>query len=150
VCQLSDVIENIDLERFIDITTYNVPVDNLPTCVSFDDTCNQFGNKLLNLCKENSIFIINSRSEPAMYTCYKFNRTRLMTSVVDYVSVNCDLCKCIDEFKVNKNKNMVGYTGVIRQSACWLWLVSQTSATVFRFITLKCVCHFQYRVLYSH
>jgi len=69
VCQLSDVIENIDLERFIDITTYNVPVDNLPTCVSFDDTCNQFGNKLLNLCKENSIFIINSRSEPAMYTC---------------------------------------------------------------------------------
>ena len=82
--RLSDVIENIDLERFIDITTYNVPVDTLPTRVSFDYTCNQFGNTLLNLCKESSSFNVNVRLETGMYTCCKFHRTRLAASVVCY------------------------------------------------------------------
>jgi len=84
VSQLSDVIENIDLEGFIDITTYNVPVDTLPTRVSFDYTCNQFGNTLLNLCKESSSFNVNVRLETGMYTCCKFHRTRLAASVVCY------------------------------------------------------------------
>jgi len=57
VSQLSGVIENIDLERIIGMSS--TPVDNLPTRVSFYDKCNQFGNTLLNVCKENSICIIN-------------------------------------------------------------------------------------------
>jgi len=82
VSQLSGVIENIDLERIIGMSS--TPVDNLPTRVSFYDKCNQFGNTHLNVCKENSICIINGRLEPGMYSCYKFNRTSLAASVVCY------------------------------------------------------------------
>jgi len=61
---------------------------------------NVFGNKLLSLCKENGIFIVNGGLEPGHFTCYNFRNT-FTASVVYYVILNNNLFKCIADFKVN-------------------------------------------------
>ena len=68
---------------------------------SRDSHVNQFGNKLLSLCKENSLLIVNGRLEPGHFTCFNCTRGSSGASVVDYVIVNFNLLSCISSFKVN-------------------------------------------------
>jgi len=42
VGQRSDLIENINLDRFVDMPGYDVPIDCLPPISSFDNQCNSF------------------------------------------------------------------------------------------------------------
>ena len=98
--QKSDIISSIDLERYIDMPDYDVPIDNLPLRMSSDRQCNAFGNKLITLCKENSILIVNGRLEPGYFTCYNLNSNRNGASVVDYLIVNYNMYTCINNFCV--------------------------------------------------
>lgn len=101
VGQRSDIVQNINLDRFVDMPLNDIPADNLPKRSSFDNKSNGFGNKLLTVCKENSIFIVNGRKEVGKFTCYNLIRNRLAASVVDYVIVNYDMFQLIDHFEVH-------------------------------------------------
>jgi len=101
VGQRLDVIDNINLDRFVEMPLYDVRLDQLPLRLSKDNHSNVFGNKLLSLCKENGIFIVNGRLEPGHLTCYNFTRNTFAASVVDYVILNNSLFECIADFKVN-------------------------------------------------
>ena len=99
--QKSDLVENINLDRYIDMPINDLPLDKIPKRLSMDSQSNGFGNKLLNICKENSIFIANGRLESGKFTCYNLIRNNTAASVVDYIIVNYNLYALIDSFKVS-------------------------------------------------
>jgi len=78
VGQRLDVIDNINLDRFVEMPLYDVRLDQLPVILSKDNHSNVFGNKLLSLCKVNGIFIVYGRLEPGHFTCYNFTKTLLL------------------------------------------------------------------------
>jgi len=84
VGQRSVLIENINLDRFVDLPVYDVPIDCLPPR-SFDNQCNSFGNKLLLMFKEKSICIANGRKGDGKFTCNNRSRSRVAASIVDYI-----------------------------------------------------------------
>ena len=100
VGQKSDLIEDINLDRYVDLPEHDVQTGLLQPRVSLDSACNAFGNKLLNLCKECSILIVNGRMEPGQFTCFNFSRNRPAASVVDYLIVNSNIYSCINRFNV--------------------------------------------------
>ncbi len=76
------------------------PIDTLPLRFSADKQTNAFGNKLLTLCKENSVFIADGRLEPGLNICYNFCRNTVGSSTVDYVMVNFNMYTRISTMNV--------------------------------------------------
>ena len=95
-----DIIQNINLDRYIDMPLCEVPVDNLPIRSSYDSHCNAFGNRLLTLCKENGVFIVNGRKEQGKFTCFNNTSSKIAASVVDYVIVNFNIFELISYFEI--------------------------------------------------
>ena len=100
VGQNPDYIHNIDLDRFIDLPTDDTPSSFVFDRKSNDKQCNMFGNKLLSLCKENNIKIVNGRLEEGKFTYHCLNRNRACGSVVDYIITNAINFNCISSVKV--------------------------------------------------
>ena len=73
----------------------------LPARNSYDQISNSFGNKLLSLCKQTSLYIANGRLEPGNFTCYNLIRNRFSASVVDYIICNSTLYSIIDNMCVH-------------------------------------------------
>ena len=83
-----DYIENIELNRYIDMPFDNQESLNLIERKSVDKNVNVFGNKLLTLCKEQNLSIVNGRLEEGKFTYHCINRNRVFGSVVDYLITN--------------------------------------------------------------
>jgi len=48
--QRSDLVEDLNVQRYVDLPTGDIDVSSLPTRYSQDNRSNVFGNKLLTLC----------------------------------------------------------------------------------------------------
>lgn len=83
-----DFIENYNLNRYVVMPDNDSNIDNLPIRQSNDKIVNTFGTKLLSLCKENDLHIVNGRLENGDFTCYSMNRLSTGASVVDYLITN--------------------------------------------------------------
>ena len=72
----------------------------LPMCSNQDKVLNAFGNRLLHLCKETCLCIINGRcgddKNLGKFTCYNYNGS----SVVDYLLTSYDNFDSISSFSV--------------------------------------------------
>ena len=66
VGQRSDLVDNLNLDRYVNMPEPDLPIDILPQRLSADIQTNTFGHKLLTLCKENSVFIANGRLEQCL------------------------------------------------------------------------------------
>jgi hypothetical protein len=53
--QKPDFVQDINLDRYIDLPVNNQSVTDIPARISQDNHVNGFGNRLLSLCKENDI-----------------------------------------------------------------------------------------------
>ena len=85
---LSDCVDNIHLDRYVDMPyddLYNV---DIPPRANNDTHVNSFGHKLLSLCKENDLHIVNGRLTPGLYTYNGIYRNRSVSSTVDYLITN--------------------------------------------------------------
>ena len=73
---------------------YNIPLDRASEDIG---RCNTYGYKLINFCKNNSLFILNGRisSDKGLGKVICNN-----TSLVDYLIVSPDLFPFVSEFKV--------------------------------------------------
>ena len=81
----SDIVENINIHRFVNAPDDDDILARLPVRKSSDKTTNCYGNKLLSLCKLSSLYILNGRLEPGNFTCYNLSRKTAASSIVDYV-----------------------------------------------------------------
>jgi len=76
-----DYICNINLDRCVDLPEENVQhVNSLPKLRNQDKHVTMFGTKLLTLCKENSLVIVNGRLESGLCTFYCTRRNGLFAS----------------------------------------------------------------------
>ena len=57
----ADYVNNENLDRYVDLPDTDFPMHSVKPRMSKDFTVNTFGNKLLTLCKENSLLIANGR-----------------------------------------------------------------------------------------
>ena len=93
-----DFIPSAGLDRFVDLP---FSVDNhLPGRMNCDKIVNTFGRKLLSLCKENSLFIVNGRLEKGEYTFHGTHRNRSINSTVDYLITSESDFQFVDNFRV--------------------------------------------------
>ena len=90
---------NIDLPELFDVNRVNILEElNIPVNrTSQDIVKNQYGNRLLELCKCNDLFIVNGRiggdTNIGKLTCKN-------SSIVDYVISSVDFLKCIVDMDV--------------------------------------------------
>ena len=90
---------NIDLPELFDVNRVNILEElNIPVNrTSQDIVKNQYGNRLLELCKCNDLFIVNGRiggdKNIGKLTCKNSN-------IVDYVISSVDFLKCIVDMDV--------------------------------------------------
>ena len=82
---LSDCVDNIHLDRFIDMPYDNLHDLNLPPRANNDTHVNSYGHRLLTLCKENSLLVVNGRLTPGQCTYNGLYRNRTVSSTVDYL-----------------------------------------------------------------
>ena len=61
-------MEEISLDRFVDQPDLDEQFTSIPIRQSFDSIVNPFGHKLISLCKENDLKIVNGRLEPGRFT----------------------------------------------------------------------------------
>ena len=91
--ELRDAIGNIDLNHY---TILKNSREN------DDKTVNSYGRKLIDLCKNNNMIILNGRTRSKYgcdnkgFTCYKYNGS----SVVDYTIVEISAVKQITQFEI--------------------------------------------------
>lgn len=78
--QLSDSAEQLGLERYIDLPCDDEQAFEIKNRSSFDSVVNVFGHKLISLCKEQNMKIVNGRLEPGRFTFIASSGV----SVVDY------------------------------------------------------------------
>ena len=101
-----DYVCNINLDRYVDLLEENVQkVNSLPTRRNQDKHVNMFGTKLLTLCKENSLVIVNGRLEPGFCTFRSSQRNGLFARTVDYLLTGYDnykLFSCMNVFPLQK------------------------------------------------
>ena len=96
VGQSCDYVENINVDRCVPMPyTDSDLYSNMPSRASNDFTVNNFGNRLLTLCKENDLYIVNGRLESGNYTCYNTIRNFTACSVVDYLITSLNNLSCI-------------------------------------------------------
>ena len=65
---LSDSVENLGLDRYVDLPETDEALTSIPERRSFDLSVNAFGHKLISLCKEHDLKIVNGRLEPGRFT----------------------------------------------------------------------------------
>ncbi len=83
----SDQINNIGLDRYVrELPSVMKYEYDLPDRHSDDKSVNSFGLRLLSLCKEHDLRLVNGRLEPGRFTCYTHNGC----SVVDYLITSPD------------------------------------------------------------
>ena len=99
VGQKADYVDNVNLDRYVDLPDSDLNVLDIPPRVSMDSTVNTFGNRLLNLCKANNLLIANGRCENGDFTCRSLNR-HFAASVVDYVITEANCLMNIDHMSV--------------------------------------------------
>ena len=77
---LSDFVEATGLDRFVDLPASDEQSGYIPPRQSCDSVINAFGHKLISLCKEHDLKILNGRLEPGRFTFMSHGGW----SVVDY------------------------------------------------------------------
>ena len=77
---LSDRVEQLGLGRFVDLPVEDDLSSPIAVRESYDAYVNVFGHKLISLCKEQDMLIVNGRLEPGRFTCI----TQAGASLVDY------------------------------------------------------------------
>ena len=83
-----DFVPEMHLERYLDVPTNNSSAISLPQRKNNDKVVNEYGRKLLALCKETDISIVNGRLEEGNCTFYSVNRDRISSSTIDYLITN--------------------------------------------------------------
>ena len=81
-----DYISDIHLDRYVNMP--QTAAVSLPVRKNHDSHVNNYGLKLLTLCKENDLCIVNGRKECGKCTFNATYRNRPVSSLVDYVIVN--------------------------------------------------------------
>ena len=66
---LSDRVEQLGLGRFVDLPVEDDLSSPIAVRESYDAYVNVFGHKLISLCKEQDMLIVNGRLEPGRFTC---------------------------------------------------------------------------------
>ena len=100
---LNDVLHDDVLRDLGEVLFYGLD-SSLPVRVNPDNVVNDYGNKLLTLCKSSGLRILNGRHSLGMDKDFTFVGPRGM-SVVDYLLSSPDVFKLIDQFIVS-NFNM--------------------------------------------
>ena len=82
-----------------------MPTDNsfsmyIPERKTNDNVVNPFGRKLLSLCKDNDMHILNGRLENGEYTYLGKHRNKICSSIIDYVITNYNNIKYIEKFEI--------------------------------------------------
>ena len=62
--QQVDYTPDVHINRYIDIPELNARVPHLRERQIHDVHVNNFGSRLLNICKENDLYIVNGHKEP--------------------------------------------------------------------------------------
>ena len=78
--RLSNRVDQLGLDRYVNLPHEDEYSFTIEPRVSSDKRVNSFGRKLLSLCKEHHIVIMNGRIEPGGFTCI----TQSGSSVVDF------------------------------------------------------------------
>ena len=99
--QQVDFTPEVHMNRYIDIPDLNARVPHLPGRQNHDVHVNNFGSRLLNICKENYLYIVNGRKEPGQCTYHGIYRNTPVFSTVDYVIVNDECYDFIDYMHVH-------------------------------------------------
>ena len=81
----SDCIEDLNLDRFLDLPCDDINYSSLPVRKNHDYSVNHYGHKLLSLCKENSCCILNGCFDEGRCTYHSTYRNSPVSSTVDYV-----------------------------------------------------------------
>ena len=71
---LPDFVEEIGLDRFVDLPDSDEQSTSIPIRQSFDSIVNAFGHKLISLCKENDLKILNGCLGPGRSKRKTMNR----------------------------------------------------------------------------
>ena len=99
--QQVDFTPDVHMNRYIDIPDLNARAPHLPERQNHDVHVNNFGSRLLNICKENDLYIVNGRKEPGQCTYHGIYRNTPVCSTVDYVIVNDECYDLIDYMHVH-------------------------------------------------
>ena len=78
--RLSDRVDQLGLDRYVNLPHEDEYSFTIEPRVSSDECVNIFGRKLISLCKQHDMVIMNGRIEPGRFTCV----TQSGPSVVDY------------------------------------------------------------------
>ena len=95
----NDVIQNDILREVSEILTYETDTV-LPTRVNPDKTVNEYGRKLLSLCKSSGLRILNGRHNHGLDRDYTFMGARGL-SVVDYCISTPNVFHLIEKFIIS-------------------------------------------------
>ena len=95
----NDVIQNDILREVSEILTYETDTV-LPTRVNPDKTVNEYGRKLLSLCKSSGLRILNGRHNHGLDRAYSFIGARGL-SVVDYCISTPNVFHLIEKFIIS-------------------------------------------------
>ncbi len=102
VGEKSYLSEHTNLNRYVNIPADDFDLNHLPIRKSHDVITNRFGNRLLTLCKECSVCILNGRLEQGLFTCYNLSRNTVGASVVDYVISNYEFYDKFVNMKIHE------------------------------------------------
>ena len=78
--RLSDRVDQLGLDRYVNLPDEDEHSYTVGPRASSDERVNIFGRKLISLCKEHDMVIMNGRLEQGRFTCF----TQSGASVVDY------------------------------------------------------------------
>ena len=73
---------------------------DVPLRQSCDTVVNSFGHKLLSLCKQHDLLVVNGRLDNGCFSCYKVVRNTAGSSLVDYLITDLLNFQYINEFQV--------------------------------------------------
>lgn len=77
-----DFVENIYLQRYVNMPDDTEMLSNLPLRTSISDFSNTFGNNMQCLCKQSGLSIMNGRLQPAHFNCYNLVRNIMLQLVL--------------------------------------------------------------------
>ena len=98
--QKCDYINYCNIEKYVESAPGDIFTENLLPRISQDKITNSFGNRLIHMCKETGLRILNGRHDMdqcvGKYTCFNHNGA----SVVDYLLTNFKNFKDVNYFCV--------------------------------------------------
>ena len=99
--QKQEFVDNLGLNRFVNMPDSDDSSVHVDIRKSNDTISNSFGNKLLGMCKDNNMFLLNGRLEPGKFTCFSTDVRNCGSSVVDYVVTSVHNFDNVNNFQVN-------------------------------------------------